>query len=107
MTAAITRQGQYELGVEAEGERGPYKVETRGYMYAVATHAGQEVEDQPTLFERRYRSLLLRVLVLSCALTPDGDGFRSPPMSRDESEARRLAASMTDNQKFVGSIRLR
>jgi hypothetical protein len=76
-TAAITRQGQYELGevyaltvnrgqpvliqrasapgrvellisqqyriVEAEGQRGPYKVETRGYMYAVATHAGQEI----------------------------------------------------------------
>jgi hypothetical protein len=29
--------------VEAEGDRGPYKVETRGYMYSVENDASQEV----------------------------------------------------------------
>ena len=37
------RIGQQYRIVEAQGERGPYKVETRAYMYSVEDEAGHEV----------------------------------------------------------------
>ncbi len=39
---ALRISQQYRI-VEAEGERGPYKVETRGYMYSLANETGQEI----------------------------------------------------------------